>query len=57
MIWSSPIRFPATLFASVAQQRKVFLHADPPEMPAIELDQQADMEVWGVVTYCVHRVR
>jgi DNA polymerase V len=39
------------------QQRKVFLHADPPELPAIELDQQADMEIWGVVTYCVHRVR
>ena len=39
------------------QQRKVFLHADPPELPAIELNAQHDMEIWGVVTYCIHRVR
>ena len=37
------------------RQRKVFLHSDPPEFPAIELGQQD--EIWGVVTYCVHRVR
>ena len=39
------------------QQRKIFLHADPPELPAIELKQQHDMEIWGVVTYCIQRVR
>jgi len=38
------------------QQRKIFLCADPPELPAIELKQH-DMEIWGVVTYCIHRVR
>jgi DNA polymerase V len=37
------------------RQRKVFLHSDPQEFPAIELSQQD--EIWGVVTYCVHRVR
>ena len=37
------------------RQRKVFLHSDPREFPALELGQQD--EIWGVVTYCVHRVR
>lgn len=41
------------------QERKVFLQADPstPELPAIEFNSQRDMEIWGVVTYCIHRVR
>lgn len=39
------------------RQRKVFLVADPPapEHPAIELGPQD--EIWGLVTYCVQRVR
>ena len=39
------------------KQRKLFLHADPSEEPVIELDQRGDMEIWGVVTFCIHRVR
>lgn len=41
------------------QERRVFLHADPstPELPAIEFNSRRDMEIWGVVTYCIHRVR
>jgi DNA polymerase V len=39
------------------QQRKIFLLSDPSELPVIELRQQDDMEIWGVVTYCVHRVK
>lgn len=39
------------------RQRKVFLVADPsaPEHPAIELGPHD--EIWGLVTYCVQRVR
>ncbi len=39
------------------RQRRVFLLSDPSEVPAIEFRQQEDMEVFGVVTHCVHRVR
>jgi len=37
------------------RQRKVFLVADPPAFPAIELGPQD--EIWGLVTYCIQRVR
>lgn len=36
------------------RQRKVFLVADPPEFPAIELGPQD--EIWGLVTYCIQHV-
>jgi DNA polymerase V len=36
------------------RQRKVFLVADPPEFPAIELSPQD--EIWGLVTYCIQHV-
>ena len=39
------------------RQRRVFLLSDPSEVPAIEFRQQEDMELFGVVTHCVHRVR
>jgi DNA polymerase V len=35
------------------RERKIFLLSDPPEQPAIELDQRRGDEIWGVVTYCV----
>ncbi|MHB8596743.1 MAG: translesion error-prone DNA polymerase V autoproteolytic subunit [Ktedonobacteraceae bacterium] len=38
------------------RQHRVFLLSDPAELPTIELTQQDDMELWGVVTHCVHRV-
>lgn len=39
------------------RQRKVFLAGDPttPENPVIELGSQD--EIWGVVTFCVQKVR
>ncbi len=37
------------------RQRRVFLVADPPAFPAIELGPQD--EIWGLVTYCIQRVR
>ena len=37
------------------RKSEVFLHSGGPEFPAIELSQQD--EIWGIVTYCVHRVR
>lgn len=39
------------------QQRKMFLHSDPSEEPVIELRQGDDMEIWGIVTYCIQRVK
>jgi len=39
------------------QQHKIFLLSDPSEPPVIELRQQDDMEIWGVVTYCIHRLK
>lgn len=39
------------------QQQRVFLHADPSVLPVIEMRGSADVEIWGVVTYCIHRVR
>jgi DNA polymerase V len=39
------------------KERKIFLLSDPPEHPAIELNRHQGDEIWGVVTYCVQRVR
>nr|WP_240348330.1 translesion error-prone DNA polymerase V autoproteolytic subunit [Methylomonas sp. EFPC1] len=32
------------------------LHAENPEYPAIELNEDSEMQVWGVVTYAIHSV-
>jgi DNA polymerase V len=37
--------------------QRIFLHADPSVLPVIEMRRSTNMEIWGVVTYCIHRVR
>lgn len=32
------------------------LHAENPEYPAIDLNEDSEMQVWGVVTYAIHSV-
>lgn len=32
------------------------LHAENPEFPVIELNQDSELQVWGVVTYAIHCV-
>ena len=32
------------------------LHAENPDYPPIELYDDSDMRVWGVVTYAIHSV-
>ena len=32
------------------------LHAENPDFPAIELNEDSEMQVWGVVTYAIHSV-
>lgn len=34
----------------------VFLQTDPPGERAIRLEVSQDMEIWGIITYIVHRV-
>lgn len=36
---------------------KLYLHAENPNYPPIEVSGHADFEIFGVVTYVAHRVR
>jgi DNA polymerase V len=39
------------------REREVYLQTDPPRPQPLLLDLNRDMEIWGVVTYCISRVR
>lgn len=39
------------------QGQDIALQTDPPRKPPLLLDLSRDMEIWGVVTYCISRVR
>ena len=36
--------------------RRVFLKSEHPNYPAIEVTGRADFEIWGVVTWVIHRL-
>ena len=38
-------------------QDKLYLEAENPALPPLQITEEMDFEVWGVVTYVVHRVR
>lgn len=39
------------------QGQTIALQTDPPRPQSLLLDLSRDMEIWGVVTYCISRVR
>ena len=41
----------------VKQEGKLFLAAENPNYPLIEVTKASDFQVWGVVTYVIHRSR
>lgn len=40
----------------LVQGQRVFLQTDPPGGRTIRLNVSQDMEIWGVITYIIHRV-
>jgi DNA polymerase V len=40
----------------VINGRKIFLKSENPAYPAIEVSSRADFEIWGCVTYVIHRL-
>lgn len=41
----------------VVENGRYFLVAENPEYPAIELDGEQEIIIWGVVTHCIHGLR
>lgn len=39
-----------------AIEKKIYLYAENPKYPPIEIKAGSDFQVWGTVTYAVHRV-
>ena len=39
------------------KREQVFLVPANPEYTAIRISEEMDFQVWGVVTYCIHKVR
>lgn len=35
----------------------LLLYADPPDEQPLLFNEQADMEIWGTITFCVHDCR
>jgi DNA polymerase V len=40
----------------VINGRKIFLKSENPAYPAIEVSTRNDFEIWGCVTYVIHRL-
>jgi DNA polymerase V len=40
----------------VINGRKMFLKSENPAFPAIEVSSRTDFEIWGCVTYVIHRL-
>jgi DNA polymerase V len=40
----------------VINGRKIFLKSENPAYPAIEVSSRTDFEIWGCVTYVIHRL-
>jgi DNA polymerase V len=40
----------------VINGRKIFLKSENPAYPAIEVSSRSDFEIWGCVTYVIHRL-
>jgi DNA polymerase V len=40
----------------VINGRKIFLKSENPVYPAIEVSSHTDFEIWGCVTYVIHRL-
>jgi DNA polymerase V len=41
----------------IVKPRRFFLKSEHPNFPVIEVTKRDDFEIFGVVTYCVHRLR
>ncbi len=41
----------------IIKPRRIFLKSENPDYPLIEVTKRADFEIFGVVTYCLHRMR
>ena len=41
----------------VLQEGRLLLVPENPSYSAIEIHEEDDFSIWGVVTYCIHRVR
>lgn len=41
----------------IIEEGRYFLVAENPEYPAIELNGDREMIIWGVVTHSIHRLR
>lgn len=39
----------------VRQKKRLFLQPENPVYPAIEITEGMDFQVWGVVTWCIHK--
>ena len=37
--------------------KRLFLNPENPAFPPIEVNQEEDFQVWGVVTYVIHKAR
>ena len=40
----------------VINGRKMFLKSENPAFPAIEVSSRTDFEIWGWITYVIHRL-
>jgi len=41
----------------VLKKEKTFLMAENPKYPPIEILEENDFQIWGVVTYVIHKIR
>jgi DNA polymerase V len=41
----------------VMEEGRLFLVAENPQYPAIELNGERELVIWGVATHCIHRLR
>ena len=41
----------------VHKKEKTFIVAENPKFPPIEISEEIDFQIWGVVSYVIHKVR
>ncbi len=41
----------------IVKPKRIFLKSEHPDYPVIEVTKRDDFEIFGVVAYCVHRLR
>lgn len=41
----------------ILKKEKTFLVAENPKYPPIEILEENDFQIWGVVTYVIHKIR